>query len=156
MKKVRHFSLSITNGAKNNQRNEHSRSRIWLWCAWSDGETTSRAVNWWRPRRAHRSCGSCRILHPASQSRRWTAPGLVSHSGRRAGWRVSPTASPCPAWEQQKVRDTSNTGLSFISFGLIHWIDRIYTTIAALYANICPQNLTKIDPCAPNSTAIIA
>ena len=32
----------------------------------------------------------------------------------------------------------------------------IYITIAALYAKICPQNLTKIYPSAPNSTAIIA
>ena len=32
----------------------------------------------------------------------------------------------------------------------------IYTTIAALYAKICPQNLTNFYPSAPNSTAIIA
>ena len=32
----------------------------------------------------------------------------------------------------------------------------IYTTIAALYAKICPQNLPNFYPGAPNSTAIIA
>ena len=32
----------------------------------------------------------------------------------------------------------------------------IYTTIAVLYANICPQNVTNFYPGSPNSTAIIA
>ena len=43
-----------------------------------------------------------------------------------------------------------------IQWGIISFYFLFFYTIAALYAKICPQNLTNIKPSARNSTAIIA
>ena len=56
----------------------------------------------------------------------------------------------------QSAAATVQVNLSFLFLSRLsrHLID-FYTTIAALHAQICPQNLTNFDLGAHNSTAII-